>query len=375
MKSPLQQEPLKPEKRANIRDVAREAGVSHTTVSLILNGKNMGTAETKARVFQAAEKLNYQPDALFRKAMAERTRRKQGGAKRTQTHILGFLLPHWMAEQVRDRDGYYSRLLMGATKAAAELGYHILLCPHDNSPGIPEVIQDDKVDGLLLEGAIQDHLLSVLTRRLPCVYMNWYIPGYQAIFVTTNWPACSMEQIKYAWQQGHRNFVFHDFEADEKHLLGTHRFLSLALEEMGGKLLHPELSRVRPRQNPTASVEEFVEEFMCAHPRPTMIFCADTPGVLITRALKARGLRVPEDVSIISRHGHISGKYNDPPLTSYEYPNEEIAAQATRLLIQSIQSGKLHPAHMMLEGRIRERASIAPIEPVTPGDSVEEAST
>lgn len=359
-------QPISPimSKRASIRDVAREAGVSHTTVSLILNGKVPGSPETRGKVLEAVERLNYQPDALYRKAVIERTRsHSDEPPKRVATKILAFILPRWMQEQAQENDGYYSQLVAGATNAAADLGYHILLCPQERDPmGIPAIIQEDRVDGVLLEGTFSRDWFNLLVRRYPCAYMDRYYPGLNAISVTTNWPSSAFAQVEYAWNHGHRNFVFLDTEAGGKPYLGTYRAFHEALECLGGSLVHPHLSLLRSGAFDAIALEHFVDEWLECSPRPTVILGSDFIGTQLTEIFQSRGIRVPEDVSIIGRLGHISAQFSSPPLTSYEYPVEEIARRATRLLVESIQTGRLTPVHMMIEGRLIERASVCSLK-------------
>src|SRR5690606_34506940 len=131
--------PMKTAKRPSIRDVAREAGVSHTTVSMILNGKKIGSAETRERVLEASKRLDYQPDRLFRKAVAER--RKPEGDKETLQRVLGLVLNTPYYRGTLSQDGYYSGIMMGICEAAEAAGWSLMISPQPEEPdGLPEMV-------------------------------------------------------------------------------------------------------------------------------------------------------------------------------------------------------------------------------------------
>lgn len=342
-------------RRASIRDVARRAGVSHTMVSLILNGKHPGSPETRARVLAALEELDYQPDANFRKAVQERGR----PAPRTKTKVLALIMPQQVQKAAEHDDGFHSLTLAGAFKAAGDLGYEVLVSPHDlKSKGMPACVMNGLVDGVLLDDSFPLEWVKLLTARLPCAYVNRYYEQTNAIFVTVHWAQEMIRSVDYAWERGHRNFAFLGVDTNDDHPLGAHRLFYEVMRAKGGGLVHPELSRKRDRTRGAVVIEEFLEEWLCCDPRPTIILTDDGRGVVLSQLLAERGLKVPEDVSIIGRLGHPRALQNDPPLTSYEYPLKEIAEWAVRMLVGAIEMDRLTPSHLMIEGRLIERESV-----------------
>lgn len=352
------------QKRASIRDVAREAGVSHTTVSLILNGKLAGSDATRERVMEAVQRLGYQPDPLFRKAISERVRNSRG-EERPLTGIFAYVVPSWRNREVGGHaEGFYSSLTHGVAETAEENNYHPLLCPQEMKPsGIPAVIQDGRVDGVLIDGTFPVDWVKLLLNHMPCVYMNRYYPGVPAAFVTSNWVDAGRRQVQHAWDLGHRNFAFCEADDQVGHLVSTYDAFQSMLRHLGGKLIHPELSRFLGKSleiNLEDRLAQFVEEWAALRPRPSVILTKDSIAVRLLKELQKRGLSVPRDVSIVSRMGHEWGQQTSPRLTSYAYPNREIARTATRMLIDGIRVGRLHPSHVMLEGEMIIGESVRP---------------
>lgn len=245
MANPSSSSPASRRRRTSIRDVAREAGVSHTTVSLILNGKLQAAPETRARVLTAARQLGYQPDVYFRKAMAERSRHGNGEvALRRKTKVLALILREEIFAEMQINDGYYSNVFSGASHAAADAGWNILLCPQKAGPtAIPEPVQDHQVDGILVEGPFPEDWLALLVSQLPCAFINQLHRSFDAIFATPDWEKAGYELVKYAWSLGHRNFVLFQHDLPSENLINIRQGEERALQAMGGALMHPSLSR------------------------------------------------------------------------------------------------------------------------------------
>jgi len=350
-------------KRVSIRDVAREAGVSHTTVSLILNGKLNASPETRERVLSVAARLNYQPDRYFQQAVKERMRHERGeeGGPRVKTKILGLLVPENIYESIQFNDGYYSGVFSGVCSAAAEKGWNILLIPEPkNACGIPQVVLEEKVDGLLIDGPGYAERMEMLCNVIPVAFINTYYPSCEAISVTPHWVQAGDRIMEYAIACGHRNFVFFQHDIPSENLRQVNLGLEGAMQRHGLQLVHPHLSRPRPirEHNTEEQVEEFVREWEAANPRPTMIITTDYYGSVILNALKKHGYSVPEDVSIIGRQGTTFSHRSDPPLTTVVYPVYEIGKLGARLLIEGLEKGKIQPTHTMLRCELLEQSSV-----------------
>lgn len=360
---------MKTAKRPSIRDVAREAGVSHTTVSMILNGKQVGSAETRERVLEVSKRLDYQPDRLYRKAVTERVKRGRGESPSTATRILGLVISRFYYDFTRQHDGYYSGVFAGLCRAAEEAGWSILISPQPEQPdGLPEIVQDSRVDGVLVEGVFPLEWLTLLSRRIPTAHINSYHPTLDAISVTPNWERVGFKLVEYAWQMGHRKMAFFQHHVPSENLSRVNRGLHAALEHYSDANFHQGLSRPWPvpQKDDQAIFSSFVEEWLQASPRPTVIITTDYYASQLVLAFHRRGIRVPDDVSLIGRGGKAIWPENVIPLTTYAYPVQEIGHAAARLLIHALQSKTFHPSHLMIDGEFLIQDSVKKLTSTSP---------
>lgn len=353
---------VKTAKRPSIRDVAREAGVSHTTVSMILNGKKVGSTETRERVLEVSKRLDYQPDRLFRKAVTERRRQSGASDEGGVLHrTLGLVLntPYYRGTQ--RRDGYYSGIMLGVCEAAEAAGWSLMISPQPQEPdGLPEMVLDEKVDGVIVGGPFPVEWLSALTQRKPVGFINAYYPSLDAICVTANWERVGFKLGEYAWQTGHRNIVHFRHDVPSENLTCVSRGIETALNFYGGATLHGELSRPRTilMEQDDECYEIFADEWLASAPRPTVIITSDYYAGRIGQALMRRGVRIPNELSLIGRGGNPHSIVGLPPLTSYADPVQEIGATATRMMIEMLQAGSFRSSHTMIDGEFLIRNSV-----------------
>lgn len=359
-----------PRRRTSIRDVAREAGVSHSMVSLILNGKTGGSEATRKRVLEAAQALNYRPDTLFREAVTARARNERGETGKPATGIIAYILPQWMSTESTVTEGFYSMAMGGVNAAAAENGYHVLLCPMPATPaGIPSVIMDGRVDGAVINMNLPAEWMQLLANTIPCVATNRFFPNVSMRYVTANWVDVARKQMQYAWDLGHRNIAILERDDGISHLVRPYDLFLRMFTHLGGKLVHPQLSRLRTiAPEPDwikRSAADFIDEWFALPEgtRPTIILAPDGHSAALVKIFQQRGIRVPADVSILSRYGHEISTSCEPALTTYSYPNWEIARTATRLLIDDIRTDAPHSAHYMLDGQMVIRDSCRRLTP------------
>ncbi len=352
---------MKTAKRPSIRDVAREAGVSHTTVSMILNGKKIGSAETRERVLEVSKRLDYQPDRLFRKAVTERTKKAHADRKETLNKVLGLILSTTYYEATQRNDGYYSGVFLGICQAAEEEGWSVMISPQPPNPdGLPEMILEDRVDGVLLEGVFPLEWLSALTQRIPVGFINTYYPSLDAVCVTANWERVGFKLAEYAWMMGHRRIVFFRHDTPSENLSRVSRGIDEALKHYSDARLHEKLSR--PRAIPLGAdddvYETFADEWFAEREKPTIIISTDYYIERVGSALARRGVKIPEEVSLLGRGGNRQPVPGLPLVTTYVDPVGEIGRLATKMMIEALKTGRFHSSHTMLDGEFLLRKSV-----------------
>jgi LacI family transcriptional regulator, galactose operon repressor len=327
---------------ATVKDVAREAGVSVATVSRVFNDKGPVREETRERVLAAATELLYVPHLGARSLITSRT------------NTIGVLLPDLHGE-------FFSELIRGIDLTARGHGFHVLLSSsHSDRDEVTAVVRalNGRVDGLLLMSPEQDPvaMLGPLPGAVPVVLLN--SPAVDSgldVLGVDNFGG-ARELTRYLLAQGHRRIALiagpeHNHDASERR-----RGWAAALAD-AGRPPAPEL--VLAGDFSEASGFTAGQRLAALAPRPTAVFAAnDAMAVGCLAALRAAGLRVPEDVSLAGFDDIPIARYLSPPLTSVRVEIAELGAGALERLVAILRGEGPAPGRIeLMPTRIVERAS------------------
>ena len=300
-------------KRTTIEDVAKRAGVGKVTVSYVLNGHAKATRiseGTQQRVRDAAESLQYRPNALARML-------SQG---RTDVLAVVFQRGSFFAGWY----GFTAEVMRGVSSAAVELGYDLMLHTRDLPPAAEaDALADGRIDGALVLRDAGDPLVDDLARRsLPCV--GFFSRGNgDGPFVDADNRSGGRLATEHLLGLGHRRIAM--VRGPERSDASNDRYAGYG----------DALSREESVVSIPCALSDFepLRRAMTAPDRPTAIFCwSDEVAIGVLSLLREMGLRVPEDVSLVGFDSLSACEHTAPPLTSVRQPVFEMAAEATRLL-------------------------------------------
>ncbi|HFC08940.1 MAG TPA: LacI family transcriptional regulator [Chloroflexi bacterium] len=335
-------------KRSTSYDVARLAGVSRTTVSLVLNNAPNAhiSPETRQRVLEAAHKLHYYPHASAR-------RLAQG---RTATVALV-----WHRGPDADyRDAFLPALLQGITRALRQHGYHLIfrpLEPDEPDDAFLELAQGRHADGLILSGPRADspYLEALHQQGFPLV-LHGQLPDSDIPWVDVDNRQGARQATEHLLSLGHRRIGMItnaplDYVASRQRLEGYRQ----ALAEAG---VTPDEAWVQWGNFDEESGYRAMQKLLACLPRPTAVFVAsDMVALGALKAVWDAGLRVPQDVAIVGFDDLTTTRFTIPPLTTVRVPAFRLGQEAGNLLIEIITRGKAFQPHILLQTSLIVRAS------------------
>jgi LacI family transcriptional regulator len=337
-----------------IRDVAKRAQVAPITVSRVINDSGYVSAETRARVEAAIQELGYVPNRVARSLRLKRT--------------------HTLAMLVTDiTNPFWTTVVRGAEDAANEAGFTVILCNTDESASKQDaylqVLLQRRVDGILFAPVQSepDPVERVQKQNVPIVVLDRRVPGAEVDVVRGDSEGGAYRLVRYLLELGHRRIAAlsgpKTVSTSVERVIGYRR----ALREAG---LDADAEWVRYGQFTQRSGYEATTEALSAHPRPTAIFATNNfIAVGALRALRAAGLRVPEDVSLVSFDDLASVVLIDPFLTVADQPAYQMGQQAAELLIARLSDPAVDGVQeIVLPTRIIVRRSCRPVE----GEAVEQ---
>jgi len=334
-------------KRVTSQDVARLAGVSRTTVSLVLNNvPNSGIPlETRKRVLDAARQLNYYPNAAARSLVSQRTM------------TLGLLLCQ-SPEQVF-ADPFLPQALQGISSVAQPAGYRLLL-ETVNGPGTGEyltLVREKRIDGLILSGPRSDDnaLLTLWREGFPVVLWG-HLPDTDIPFVDVDNVRAAYMAVEHLIRLGHRRIALItyaplDYTSSRARWEGYRRALADYHVTLDPDLVAYGAFREE-------SGEEAMERLLSLDPRPTAVFAAsDAVALGAMMAIRRWGLRIPDDIALVGFDDIPLAGYVDPPLTTVRLPAFDIGRKAAQLLVDLVEGRPPGTTRMLLETTLVVRAS------------------
>jgi len=325
-----------------IREVAKKAGVSSTSVSHVLNNTRFVSEDVRERVNAAKRELNYRPNALAR------------SLRRGETHTLGLILPD-------SANPFFAEVGHAIESAAFALGYSVILCNTENDENkerlYTEVLENKQLDGIIFVGAGENReaISEIIQNGLPLVVVDRNMGSLELDTVTTE-----------NYQGG---------------LLATQHLLSLGHQIIGcitgPSNITPSAERVTGYRAALQQAEIGVVESLLTRgdfhapsgysaamlllrqtPRPTAIFvCNDMMAIGAMRAATQLGLRVPENIAIVGFDDIQLASYTNPSLTTVAQPKQEIGQLAVKLLFERMSDPSLPPRHTILSTQLIIRES------------------
>jgi len=310
--------------RPSIKEVATLAGVSIATVSRLLNHPGTVSAETAARIQHSIAQLGFRPNFTGRNLRA--------GSSRT----IGVVLPT-LANTV------FAQCLQGIELAARVLDYSVMFTtteyhPADESAAV-ELLLGHRVDGIILTvaDASASPTLDLLEReRIPFVLTYNQLPYAQAdaaarasVSVDNRVAAC--DAVNHLMAAGHRRIrmlsgCFNESDRAVQRYLGY-------LDAMRAAGLEP-LPPIQLAMHTTTTAADYQQMLSSPRLRPTALFCSnDMLALNAMRDLRALGLSLPQDMSVMGFDGIPIGALVEPVLASVVQPSEQIGEVALRTLV------------------------------------------
>jgi len=341
-------------KSATLRQVAEAAGVSAATASLVLNRKGEISEATRDRVMRAMNALNYVPRGT------DRTRNEP--RKAASLNTLRFLKISRHGQTVNENHAaFISDYIDGMSYEASMRDYTLEVASHDGE-SIPDIL--DGLKGKNLKGIIclgtelsQDDILSIMDFDLPHVIMDTHRPFLSGNFVDMDNDQLVYRALEHLKAQGFRQVGMVSSHASVTNFRLRHdAFLrcmtALELEVTPTNILSVAATLEGAHRDSLVQIDtrKLAPAFLCAN---------DVIAFGFIRALREKGLRVPEDVSVIGIDNLPMSAMFDPPLTSLNVPKKKIGSLAVRMLDELIAAESPQPpVKVLVSGDLISRNSV-----------------
>jgi LacI family transcriptional regulator len=322
--------------RVTAHDVARLAGVSQPTVSLVLSGnpKARVAEATRERVRKAASELGYRPNVLARALV------------RRRSFALGIIVPDLA-------NPFFADVVIGVERVAAGADYAVLLCEAAETAADRhlEALVGRQIDGIIIDAGGAATLPRDLVEGLPVVLIDK--PSEDLPGVASDALRAGSLAAEHLISLGHRRLAFIGPATDTWAFRMRERGFTQALRAAGAPL-SPEDVRRAPAT--TAGGFNAMKDMLSRRDRPTAVFLAN--DLMALGALKAAartGVRVPDDISIMGCDDIEMSRLVNPELTTVTVRARELGARAARLLLRVLagdtpKSSALVPVTLAVRG-------------------------
>jgi LacI family transcriptional regulator, repressor for deo operon, udp, cdd, tsx, nupC, and nupG len=332
-------------KMVGIVDVAKRANVSTATVSRVLTKPETVRETTTEKVLKAIEALNYQPNILARQL------------RRLETKTILVVVPDIT-------NPFFSKVLRGIEAVAVAKGYQVLLGDTSNDlereKGYLNILQQKKADGMVLLTARMDAAaVEEVARRFPVVLACEYIEGSSIPTVSIDNISGARKAMEYLIDLGHERIGCITGPLD---IVLSRDRLKGFYQAMARKNLIVDPVLVQEGDFSFDSGFNLMMKFFALGQLPTAIFAAnDEMAMGVIKAIKSKGLNVPEDISVLGFDNLKFSSIFEPGLTTIAQPAFEIGENAMELLMKLISKEEVKHEQIILADQLVVRESVRSI--------------
>jgi len=331
-------------KPASIKDIARIAGVTHSTVSRALRNSPLVSGETAERIHRIARELGYRTSAAARALVTQRS------------DTIGVVVTNIL-------DPFIAGVVSGIEETADEHDLSVFLANSNAQPErevrVAQKFEERRVDGIIVAASrVGAQYVPLLTHmQVPIVLLNNQHPSQFAHSIMIANVQATLDAMRYLIGLGHRRIAYlgdrSGYQSDEERFTGYRQ----ALREAG---LPVEPSLIAHGDGKPEGAEAPVAGLIALPQPPTAIFCYNDMSALgAMRQIRCHGLRIPEDISVVGFDDLYISQYINPPLTTVRQPMRQMGRMAMETLLQlfaGVESGN----EIRVPGELIVRESAAP---------------
>ena len=325
-----------------MKDIARELDVSTVTVSKALSGKDGVSDDLRDLVIKKASEVGYRYNTLGK------------SMKEGKNYNIGILIP----KQFMHDSAFYSKMYQALIIEMMNHDYfgilEIVTCQEERDSIMPRILKNNKVDGIIFLGQMQrDYIQMIDNTNVPYIFLDFCDDTFKADTIISDNVYGSYEITKYIISQGHTKigFIGNQFATTSI----TDRYIGYykALLEYKLKLNQEWIISDRDEEG------KFIN---LAFPKdlPTAFVCnCDKIAYELILLLRKKGIRVPEDISVVGYDNYIFATLSDPQITSVEVNVDSMSETAVLSIIRRIQNPNIEASRKIITGRVIIRDSVA----------------
>jgi len=331
-----------------IKDIAKKAGVSHSTVSRALSEHPSIPKTTADRIKKIAADLGYVPSAVAR------------GLKTSRSNALGVIVS-------RLDDPFFSKILQGIEDVLQEAGYSLFVAASNRDPSreknIVQSMQERRVDGIIVCTTQfgEEHRSQLEHYGVPIIAIgNREVIDYRWLVYHDDFYGSS-QIAKYLLELGHQKIAYLGNSRAERTNLGRLNNFRAELNAAGLSLRDDNIFHC-PNGQPEGG-EVGAKHCIDQGDPPTVLFCFnDMLAIGAIKALREAGLQVPKDCSVVGFDGIPFAAYTYPPLTTFEQPKYQLGFEAAQMMFTLLQpnADEMPGKTLMLRGGLIIRETTAP---------------
>jgi len=341
----------------NLRGLAEHLGLSQTTISLVLNNSPSAKSipnQTRARVVEAANRLNYRPNYFAR------------SLRQSRSMSVGVLAPDLS-------EGYFTRVMSGVVEELSAAHYFYFTACHDWRRELietyPRMLLERAVDGfLLLNSAVHRFTVPV-----PVVAISAHCAAKNVTNIVLDHRLAVEQALVHLYDLGHRRIAVMRGPRAIPDSEFRWEGIQQVADEIGLKIDPALVIRIdsagwsmKAGQHPMAPEIGYRPMWeLLERKRPfTAVFCFnDIAAIGAIRALKDAGLSVPGDVSVVGFDDILAAAYSTPSLTTVRQPLAEMGRRGTQILLERIANReKKFPAEIVMKPELVVRESTGPVK-------------
>lgn len=330
-------------KKVTMQDIAKKAGVSKATVSMVLNKRDENISnDTRNKVLEIADDMNYIPNSLARSL----------NTKKTET--IGIILPDIT-------NPFFSEMARAIEDVASTLGYNVIFCNSDN-----EINKENKyvkllisklVDGVIFipGGRSNDNLQILIDNNVPFVLVDRYVEGFENFYGVYCLNKLGITKaVEYLVNKGRKKIAFvrgpHSVEISTQRLEGyTETMKKYGLFDE--KLIFENEFTIDGGSETTKQILELKEKV------DSIIYSNDIMAFGGIKELIKKGWKIPQDISVVGYDNIEISEFMEPELTTVSQPIYEMGKCACELLINIVNGKTIDKKQIYFEPELMIRGT------------------